>query len=129
MSLTSIVCMICDKVIKKQWIDYLVREGIISVRQFGFRTGRSCVTNLSNFYSRVINITKESDGWVDCLYLNLKKAFNKVPPRRLLWELEYIGGLKGTLRNWIKDYLKGREMRTIIKNDQSEWKEVNSEVP
>ena len=31
-SLTSIVCTICDKVIKKQWTDYLKREGIISDR-------------------------------------------------------------------------------------------------
>ena len=43
-SLTSIVCKICEKVIKKQWIEYLEREGIITDRQFGFRTGRSCVT-------------------------------------------------------------------------------------
>ena len=28
--LTSIVCKICEKVIKKQWTDYLEGEGIIS---------------------------------------------------------------------------------------------------
>ena len=31
-SLTSIVCKICKKVIKTQWTDYLEREGIISDR-------------------------------------------------------------------------------------------------
>ena len=50
-SLTSIVCKICEKVIKKQWTDYLERRGIITDKQFGFRTGRSCVTNLFSFYS------------------------------------------------------------------------------
>ena len=39
-SLSSIVCKICEKVIKKQWTQYLQREGIISDRKFGFRTGR-----------------------------------------------------------------------------------------
>ena len=29
-SLTSIICKICEKVIKKQWTKYLEREGIIS---------------------------------------------------------------------------------------------------
>ena len=60
-SLAIIVCKICE-VIKKQWSDYLEREGIISDRQFGFRTGRSCVTNLLSFYSRVIDITQERYG-------------------------------------------------------------------
>ena len=31
-SLTSIVCKICVKVIKKQWTEYLEKEGIISDR-------------------------------------------------------------------------------------------------
>ena len=102
MSLTSIVCKIYE-VIKKQWTEYFEREVIITDRQLGFRTGRSCVTNLLSYYSRVIDIM---DGWAHCIYLDLKKALDKVPHRRLLWKLEYIGGLKGTLKNWMEDYLK-----------------------
>ena len=127
MSLIRIVCKICE-VIKKQWTEYLEREGIITDRHFGFRTGRSCVTNLS-YYSRVIDITQERDGWVDCIYLDLKKAFDKVPHRRLLWKLEHTGGFKGALKNWMEDYLKGREMRTVVKDEKSEWREVKSGVP
>ena len=75
MSLNSIVCKICEKVIKKQWTDYLEREGITTDRQFGFRTGRSCVTNLLSFYSRAIDITQERDEWADCIYVfRLKKG-------------------------------------------------------
>ena len=122
-SLSSIVCKICEKVIKKQWTHYLEREGIISDRQFGFRTGRLRVTNLLRFYSRVIDITQERDGWADCIYLDT------FPHRRLLWKLEHIGGLKETLKNWMEHYLKGREMRTVVKYEQSKWKEVKNGVP
>ena len=38
----------------------------------------------------MIDITQERDGWGNCIYLDLKKAFDKVPLRRLLWELEYF---------------------------------------
>ena len=128
-SLTSVICKICEKIIKKQWTTYLEREGILTDRQFGFRKDRSCVTNLLSFYSRVIDITQERDGWTDCIYLDLKKAFDKVPHKRLLWKLENIGGLKGVIKDWIEDYLDGREMRTVVRDEKSEWREVTSGVP
>ena len=48
---------------------------------------------------------------------------------RLLWKLEHIRGLKETLINWMEDYLKGREMRTVVKDEKSEWQAVKSGVP
>ena len=86
------VSVSCVTVFKKQWTKYLEREGIITNRQLGFRTGRSCVTNLLSFYLRVIDITQERDEWADCIYLDF---FLK--HKRLLWKLEYIDGLIGTL--------------------------------
>ena len=58
----------------------------------------------------------------------LKKAFIKVPHRRLLWKLEHIEGLKGTSKNGMEDYLKGTEMRTVVKDQKSEWREVNNGI-
>ena len=66
---------------------------------------------------------------MDCIYLDLQKIFEKIPYRRLLWKLEHIAGLIGTLKNWMEDYLKGREVRTVVKDEKSEWKEVKSGVP
>ena len=54
---------------------------------------------LIKFYSRVIDITQKRDGWVDCIDLDIKMAFDKIPQRRLLCKLKHIGGLKGTLKN------------------------------
>ena len=36
-SLTSVICKLCEKVIKKRWTKYLEGEGILTDRQFGFR--------------------------------------------------------------------------------------------
>ncbi len=33
------------------------------------------MTNLLNFYSRVTIIVQERDGWVDCVYLDLKHTY------------------------------------------------------
>ena len=66
-----------------------------------------CV-QLMCYDSRVVDVVHERDGWADCLYLDLKKAFDKVPHQRLLWKLRNAGGVSGRLAEWMKDYLTGR---------------------
>ncbi len=39
------------------------------------------------------------------------------------------GGLRGALLHWISDFLRGREMRTVVKDKKSSWREVISGVP
>ncbi len=48
-------------------MEHLESKMILSDEQFGFREGRSCVTNLLRYYSRIVDITQESDGWTDCI--------------------------------------------------------------
>ena len=128
-SLTCSIAKICEKIIKDRWIKYLEENNILNPRQFGFRQGRSCTTNLICFYSRIIDITQERDGWADCVFLDLKKAFDKVPHRKLLRKLEIIGGIRGKLLEWIKDFLNERTMRVTIRDKSSSWKGVISGVP
>ena len=128
-SLTSVVAKIGETIIKERWMKHLEQNNILTNKQFGFREGRSCTTNLISFYSRVIDAVQERDGWVDCIYLDLKKAFDKVPHKRLLWKLETIGGLKGGMLKWFEDFLKNRQMRTLVKGKKSAWKQVTSGVP
>ena len=45
---------------------------------------------LLKFFIRVIDITQERHGWADCIYLELKKAFDKPFDRKLLWKLEHV---------------------------------------
>ena len=63
------------------------------------------------------------------MYLDLKKAFDKVPHNRLIWKLQVQGGLGGKILDWMKDYLSSREMRTVIREEKSGWRRVTSGVP
>ena len=65
-SLRSILCKICEEVIKERWMAHLKEENIFNEGQFNFRKGKSCVSNLLCFYSRVINIVQEREGLEDC---------------------------------------------------------------
>ena len=84
---------------------------------------------LLSFYSRVIDELQERDGWVDTVYLDLKKAFDKVPQKSVIRKVEHSRGLKGTLLEWMKSCLQYREMRTVIRDSNSRWREVTSGVP
>ena len=72
-SLTSIASKLCEIVFKDRWVQYFEDEKIITERQFGFRKGRSRVTDLLSFHTRVMDGVQERDGWVDALHLHLKK--------------------------------------------------------
>ena len=128
-SLTSVVGKMCERVVKDAWMKYLEDRKILTARQFGFVSGSSCTSNLLSFYSRVIEEVQERDGWVDGVYLDLKKAFDTVPHKRLLWKIAHSGGVGGKLLNWMEDYLTDREMRTVIRNERSSWLKVTSGVP
>ena len=128
-SLTSVVCKILERIIRKKWVDHLERHELISQKQFGFREGRSCVSNLLSFYTRVSESIQVRDGWVDSIYLDFKKAFDSVPHQRLIWKLSNNGGVQGKVLQWMKDFLSNRKMRTVLRGRYSSWLEITSGVP
>ena len=65
---------------------------------------------------------------MDAVYLDIKRAFDTVPHKRLLWEMKHIGGLRGKVLEWMQDYMKDREMRTVIREAASSWRNVTSGV-
>ena len=48
------------------------KNDMISGKQFGFRKGRSCVSNLLSYYTRITEKVQERDGWTDSIYLKKK---------------------------------------------------------
>jgi hypothetical protein len=65
---------------------------------------------------------------MDVIFLDLQKAFDKVPHRRLLEKIKAIG-IEGKVLNWIQEWLKDRRQRVILNGEVSEWAEVTSGVP
>ena len=43
--------------------------------------------------------------------------------------MEHIGGIRGTILKWMRNYLEEREMRTVIRDTSSNWSRVTSGVP
>ena len=126
-SLTSVVCKVLEKVVKNSIWEHLEHYKLIRDSQHGFRSGRSCLTNLLEFLEY---ITKQLDegNTMDVVYLDFSKAFDKVPHRRLVHKLR-MHGIGGVVVEWIGEWLRGRKQRVVLNGAKSNWKEVISGVP
>ena len=65
---------------------------------------------------------------VDAIYLDLQKAFDKVPHKRLLVKLEGYG-ISGNLLSWIGDFLSDRSQFVTVGGESSSTVPVTSGVP
>jgi len=126
-SLTCIICKILEKIIKSNIVEHLIKNEIINDSQHGFMKGRSCLSNLLDFFEEVYeNLDKNNS--VDIIYLDFAKAFDKVPHRRLAKKLQACG-IGGRLLQWITNWLRGRRQRVRINGTNSTWIDVISGVP
>ena len=126
-SLTSTVGKILETIIAYKIREHLERENLIKLSQHGFRKGFSCLTNLLSFYSEIFEAVDSGEGY-DTIYLDLSKAFDKVPHRRLIKKLE-AHGIGGDVKGWIEDWLSDRKQRVCINGEKSDWGTVTSGVP
>ena len=89
-SLTSISCKILETIIKDNIVKHLDNNSLIGNTQHGFVKGRSCTTNLLDFFEEVTNNLNNGTP-TDIIYLDFAKAFNKMPHERLLAKLKSCG--------------------------------------
>ena len=82
-SLTSILCKIMELIMKDHLLKYLKNSNILSNKQYGFLPGRSTVLQLLNVLDLWIEAT-DNGFYVDIIYNNFMKAFDKVPHKQLL---------------------------------------------
>ena len=126
-SLTCILGKILEGFIKTAIVDHLERFQLLKDSQHGFRSGRSCLTNLLEFFD-IVTKKLDEEGDVDLIYLDFAKAFDKVPHRRLLTKL-YAHGVRGSILNWVENWLNNRRQRVCVDGDFSGWVGVTSGVP
>ena len=102
-------------------------RSLINTSQHGFLKARSCLTNMLCFLEDVTKWVDEGSP-VDIIYLDFKKAFDKVPHQRLLLKLK-AHGIGNSMINWIEKWLIDRRQRVVVDGEVSNWKSVLSGVP
>ncbi len=128
-SLTSIACKIMESIIREYLMKHMIDNDLFAEQQHGFLPGRSCATQLLDVLDDwFLNFDKNVPIDVK-IYLDMAKAFDTAPHRRLLTQLH------SRLRNNREDplldkaFLTQREQRTFINRSFSNWTKVLSGIP
>ena len=131
-SLTCICCKTLEHILVSNINKHLALDSILADCQHGFRSQRSCETQLVQF---VHDIISNLDGAVnrghkqtDLIIMDFAKAFDKVLHRRLLHTLEYYG-IRGSTHEWINSWLSGRTQQVVLDGQASDPVPVLSSVP
>ena len=131
-SLTCICCKTLEHILVSNINKNLALVSILADCQHGFRSQRSCETQLVQF---VHDIISNLDGAVnrghkqtDLIIMDFAKAFDKVPHRRLRHKLEYYG-IRGSTHKWINSLLSGRTQQFVLDGQASDPVPMLSGVP
>ena len=95
--------------------------------QYGFLPGRSTVLQSLNVLDPWPEAI-DNGFYVDVIYCNFMKAFDKVPQKRLLKVLKYYC-IPSKIVDWIESFLTNSKQRAIVNGTPSSWYDVISGVP
>ena len=84
---SAILCKILEKFVRDKVVSHLLKDKLLSSKQYGFISGRSTTTLLLYYLDECINKIVEGSVVVDAIYLDFSKAFDTVLHRRLLGEV------------------------------------------
>ncbi len=127
MSLTSIVCKLFERILKKALLYFLSETWSISPRQHGLLLRRSCLSNLLVFEDAVARMMDEIHT-VDVIYLDFAKAFDSINQRFFLVKM-MLFGLGDVVVRWIEAYRSGRVSREQVGRERSGTIPMHSGVP
>ena len=99
-------CAVFERIIRKQVVAFMNRQGHMNNTQHGFRSSRSCLSALLDVFDDLMHMLS-SDTTVDMIYLDFPKAFDKVDHGVLLHKLKDLG-ITGKLGIWFFQFLTNR---------------------
>ena len=128
-SLTCITCKLFEHIICKHILAHLEDHKILTDLQLGFRSGRSCETQLVTTFQDLAQMHNKKGSQIDIAALDFSKAFDTVPHDGLLSKLKHYGTDRKFGYGFIIFYKKNRKQCVVVDGKQSSQIDVVSGVP
>ena len=126
-SITSCACKVLEFLIRDWMMSLLVASNSFAHQQHGFLPGRSTMTNTLSSVCDWIRWLDDGK-YVDCIYLDVAKAFDTVSHPKLMSKLKQYG-FHDLILSWIKEFLSNRVMMVKVEGCLSQPTHITSGVP
>jgi hypothetical protein len=103
----SVVSKMLERLVSKQLVDYLKKNGLLPDLQSAYKAHNSTETAVLKVLSDILLALDSGDVGV-LMMLDLSAAFDSVDHATLLSRLKLSYGLDGTVIKWFSSYLDGR---------------------
>ncbi|KAL5270243.1 hypothetical protein ACHWQZ_G001096 [Mnemiopsis leidyi] len=111
-ALTSQVIKVYERILRSVMVDYIDRNKLLCDNQQGFRSGKSCLTQLLSHKDDIVKGLIDGAD-TDVIYLDFAKAFDKVDHRLLLAKMRKLG-FHEKLVKWIESFLSDRKQSVVL---------------
>ena len=119
----SLTCKLFEHILA-----HLEDHKILTDLQHGFRSGRSCETQLVTTFQDLAQMHNKKGSQIDIAVLDFSKAFDTVPHDGLLSKLKHYG-IDEKIWLWIYNFLKNRKQSVVVYGKQSSLIDVVYGVP
>ena len=126
-SLTCILCKVLEHIFASNLVTHLDSHQLLYDLQHGFRSKRSCETQLVMLMEDLSRNTIKGKQ-TDLILLDFSKAFDKVSHEKLLFKLHHCG-VRGQVLHWIKAFLSNKSWTVVLESEKSSQVTVTSGVP
>ena len=126
-SLSPVFSKVYEKLVKKQFTDFVDRYNLVSRSQFGFSSGRSTEDAVIAMVDEVTS-GLEKRLQTASVFVDLTKAFDSVQ-FHCLFDTLYSLGFRGFCLDWIKSFFTGRRQCTVVNGIFSDLGHIGCGVP
>ena len=124
--LLSVVSKVFEKLGNNRIVDHLVKSGLFSNFEYGFRSSRSTADLLTVVSDRIARAFNRS-GATRAVALDISKAFDRVWHTGLLHKLKSYGIL-GQIFGLVSCFLSNRQLRVVLDGNVSQEYSINAGV-
>merc|ERR1712082_14693 len=124
---TELLVRVLEKLLHNVMERHAEKYGLFSEEKHGFRKRRSTISNILRCQQKILE-ERSRGKTVDTIFLDLSKAFDKVPTKMLVKRLKNCG-FRGKILQFCRNFLEGRRQYVVANGRSSEERAVTSGTP